>query len=186
MSLRLSPEIYAEEQALETEVQLSYFTRKRNEKPSRIGYAKLLDISNAGLCMEIPQDGPELYMESRDQLFLVNKTIDLQIFCRSCSANVSIEGRVKWIKWKEETVIPEENEGICVGVLFSFTNADQRRDLAELVSVLKTDTISCADCGAPVSSGAALCYNCGTRLVRKRAFLRKIIDNLLAGKKNPT
>jgi predicted amidophosphoribosyltransferase len=70
-----------------------------------------------------------------------------------------------------------------VGALFSFDSADQRWELAELVSLLKTDTANCGECNAPVSANAPLCYNCGNKLVQRRAFLRKILDNLLAGDK---
>ncbi len=183
MALRLSPEVSSERRLLEKDVQVSYFAKKRDGKTSRIAYAELLDISNAGLCMEISPEDSELYMESRGQLFLLNRIIEIQMFCRSHPSNVSVEGRIKWIKRKEEDDVDGQDNGICVGVLFNFDDAHQRRDLAELVSLLKTDVMNCGDCNAPVSTEALLCYNCGARLVRKRAFFRKIINGLLAGNK---
>ena len=184
MALQLIPESPVKKIVLKDEVQLSYFAKRREKTLSHIAYAKLLDISNAGLCMEISPDDSQLYMETGGQLFLLNRTIELQIFCRSCTSNVSIEGHVKWIKQASESDALEENGGICVGVLFNFDNAEQRRDLAELIGLLKTDTISCGECGSPASAEAALCFNCGAKLVRRRAFFKKIINNLLASGKS--
>ena len=170
----------------EDEVQVSYFVKKRRGKPSRICEATLLDISNAGLCMEISPEDSEIYMESGGQVFLLNRSIDIQIFCRSHPNNVSVEGYVKWLQREEENEAGIDPGGIRAGVLFSFESTDQRWELAELVSLLKTDTANCRECNAPVSADAPLCYNCGSKLVRRRAFLRKILDNLLAGDKAGT
>ena len=177
MALLLS----SEKRVLENEVQISYFVRKRHAKSARIGYATLMDISSAGLCMEISPLDSELYMETLGQLFLLNRNIDIQIFCRSHPSNVSIEGRVTWIKRREEADNREIDGGICVGVAFSFETAEQRRELANLVELLRGDTFNCAECGSPVSVNAGLCYRCGARLARKRTFFRKIIFGLLAG-----
>ncbi len=189
MAVQTSPRIRShassEKRIQESDVQISYFVKKREGKPSRICLARLLDISNAGLCMEISQFDSELYMESGGRIFLLNRNVDMQIFCRSHPNNVSIEGRVKWIQHGDETDSPETMEGgdsIRVGVLFRFDDTAQRLELANLVSLLKTNTTNCGECNAPVSVDAPLCYNCGSRLVRRRAFLRKILDNLLAGK----
>jgi ribosomal protein L40E len=189
MAVQASPRIpsqaLTEKRVKESEVQISYFVKKQGGKPSRICLANLLDISNAGLCMEISDLDSELYMESGGRIFLLNRNIDMQIFCRSYPDNVSIQGHVKWIQHEDETSSPqmgEESSSIRVGVLFRFDDAGQRLELANLVRLLKTDTTNCNECNAPVSVDAPLCYNCGSRLVRRRAFLRKILDNLLAGK----
>jgi hypothetical protein len=165
----------------ENEVQVSYFVKKRGGKPSRVCVAKLLDISNVGLCMEISDEDSELYMETRGKLFLLNKTIEIQIFCRSYPTNVSLEANLKWIQRKDEPNFDEEGDEIFIGALFRFEDMGQRRDLAELVNLLKTDTVNCPECNAPVSIDAALCFNCGNRTERRRAFLKKIFDNLLIG-----
>lgn len=185
---RISSRISSERRISEGDVQISYFVKKWKGKPARICLARLLDISNAGLCMEISQFDSELYMESGGKLFLLNRNIDMQIFCRSHPNNVSIDGRVKWLQRKEESESQpesqENDDGVYVGVLFRFDDANQRRELASLVRLLKTDTANCRECNAPVSADAPLCYNCGSRLVRRRAFLRRILDNLLAGNKD--
>jgi hypothetical protein len=72
-----------------------------------------------------------------------------------------------------------------VGVLFSLTGADQRKNLAEFVRLFRHDTIQCSGCRSPVSVDAALCYKCGTRLVRKRTFFRNIINTILSGDADP-
>ena len=179
MALQLAPS----NQVLGDEVQISYFVKRKDTKNSRVSVGRLLDISNAGLCMEILPEDSELYMESAGKLFLLNRNIDIQIFCRSYPSNISIEGCVKWIKRKDESPGLGDEDNICVGVLFSFANADQRKELAKLVALLRNDTILCAECNAPVFTEAALCYNCGARLVRKRAFLKNILHGLLAGDK---
>ncbi len=184
---RISSRVSSERRISEGEVQISYYVKKWKGKPARICLARLLDISNAGLCMEISQFDSELYMETGGKLFLLNRNIDMQIFCRSLPNNVSIDGRVKWIQHREESESQSESQdddGIYIGVLFKFDGADQRRELASLVSLLKTDTANCRECNAPVSADAPLCYNCGSRLIRRRAFLRRIFDNLLAGNKD--
>ena len=182
-SPRIPSHVLSEERIRESEVQVSYFVKKNKGKPSCICLASLLDISNAGLCMEISRFDSELYMESGGRIFLLNRNIDMQIFCRSHPNNVSIEGHVKWIQLEDETKSPEMAEeagGIRVGVLFKFDDAGQRMELAALVSLLKTDTTNCRKCNSPVSVDTPLCYNCGTRLVQRRAFLRKILDSLLS------
>jgi ribosomal protein L40E len=181
MAPQTSPYVASEKHVYEEEVQLSYFVKKQKGSPSRICEAKLLDISNAGLCMEIFPEDSEIHMESGGQVFLLNRSIDMQIFCRSHPNNVSVEGYVKWLQRQEENQSGNGSGGIRVGVLFNFQRSDQRWELAELVSLLKTNTTNCRECNAPVSSDAPLCYNCGSKLVQRRAFLRKILDNLLAG-----
>lgn len=181
---QLSSQISAEKQINEDEVQISYFVKKPEGKSSRVCLAKLLDLSNVGLCMEISPLDSELYMESGGTLFLLNKTIEIQIYCRFYPTNVSVEGHVKWLQRKGKSDSPGTDGRILVGALFRFDGADQRRDLAELVGLLKNDTVNCRECNAPVSADAPLCYNCGARLTRRRAFLKKIFDNLLAGNKD--
>ncbi len=188
-SPRITSHTVSEERIRKSEVQVSYFVKKHKGKPSRICLGSLLDISNAGLCMEISHLDSELYMESGGRIFLLNRNIDMQIFCRSHPNNVSIEGHVKWIQREDKTgssEMAEKVDSIRVGVLFRFDDAGQRMELATLVSLLKTDTANCGKCNAPVSVDAPLCYNCGTRLVRRRAFLRKILDSLLSGESQRT
>lgn len=183
MALQSPLKTATEQRLTENEIQVSYFVKKSNGKVSRVCEASLVDLSNAGLCMEISASDSELYMESQGNLFLLNKNIDLQIFCRSYPSNLSIEGHVKWIQRKEESGSSDDDNGILIGVLFRFEGLDQRQELAEFVNLLRIDTVNCQECEAPVSADAALCYRCGNRLVRRRAFLKKILDNLLVGNK---
>jgi len=180
------PQTQSKTQISENDIQLSYFVKKRKGSPSRVCSAKLLDISNTGLCMEISEHDSELYMESQGSLFLLNKNIEIQMFCRSYPTNISMEGQVKWLQRPKESDTPENEADIHAGILFCFDGTDQRIELANLVSLLKKEVIICRECGASVSGEVALCYSCGCRLVRKRAFFRKIIDNLIAGAKPET
>lgn len=168
----------------EDEVQVSYFVKTKKSKNPRLGSGRLLDISNVGLCMEISPTGSELYMESGGKLFLINKNIELQIFCRSYPNNISLEGTVKWIQREHRPDRPHEEGDIFVGVIFSFPDGNQRKYLAEFVELFRNDTGRCGECGAPVSVDAPLCYRCGARLVRKRTFLRNIINSILSGNKS--
>jgi hypothetical protein len=169
--------------SLKDEVQISYFVKAKKKKSSRICAAELIDISNVGLCMEISPTGSELYMESGGKLFLINKKVEIQIFCRSHSNNISVEAQVKWIKQNSESSKPSDEARIYVGVLFSSTDANQKRELAELIQLIRKDTVRCGECSTPVSADASLCYKCGARLVRKRTFLRSIINSVLSGTK---
>jgi hypothetical protein len=167
--------------ALEEEVQLTYFLTGKKGKNSRLCTAELLDISNIGLCMKIPSSGSELYMESDRKLFLINRNIDIQIFCRSYPNNISLQGRVEWIK-RESTGEKSTDEGnIYAGVLFFFPDGDQRKYVTEFVKLFRNHTISCPKCRVDVSSEVGLCYKCGARLVRKRTFLRSIINGIISG-----
>ena len=187
MASQPSLNVSSKKQISEDDVQLTYFVNKREGKASRIYEAKLLDISNSGLCMEISSNDSEIYMESGGQAFLLNRSIEMQIFCRSHPNNVSIEGQIKWLQQEKGRNTPYSGLGVIrVGVLFSFARADQRFELAELVGLLKTDTTNCNECNTPVSVDAPLCYNCGSKLIQRRAFLRKLLDNLLAGDKTGT
>ena len=172
-----------EKQTFEEEVQISYFVKGKG-KASRIGSGRLLDISNVGLCMEISPIGSELFMESGGNLFLLNRNIEIQIFCRSYSNNISVEGNVRWIKREDDLGKTEHEDGIFVGVIFSCTEGDQKRYIAEFVDLYRNDTIHCGECGVPVSVDSALCYKCGSRHVRKRAFLRDIINTIFSGSKS--
>jgi ribosomal protein L40E len=186
MASQPSLNVSSKNRIYEDEVQISYFVNKHKSKPSRICDGKLLDISNAGLCMEISPEDSEIYMESGGQLFLLNRSIDIQIFCRSHPNNVSVKGYIKWLQREDKDEASAGVAGIRIGVLFNFDRTDQRFELAELVGLLKTDTTNCSECNAPVSVDAPLCYKCGSKLIRRRAFLRKILDNLLAGDKPGT
>lgn len=183
MASRPFPEVSSNKVISEDEVQVTYFVNKSKGNPSRICEAKLLDISNTGLCMEIASDDSEIHMESGGQVFLLNRSIEIQIFCRSHPNNVSVEGHIKWIHREDKSGYGPNAGGIMIGVLFNFARSDQRFEVANLVGLLKTDTITCQQCNAPVSADAPLCYKCGSKLIRRRAFLRKILDNLLAGDK---
>ncbi|UCD56211.1 MAG: hypothetical protein JSV16_10265 [Candidatus Hydrogenedentota bacterium] len=177
MVLQVSPE----KQTLENEIQLSYFVKRKGGKPPHVGVARLLDISGAGLCMEISLAGSELFMELQGSLFLLNKNVEMQIFCRSHPNNISIEGCIKWFRQNDEAGDSADGDKVCVGVIFLFEDPDQRKELAELVELLKNDMVRCSQCGAVVCTDAPLCYTCGARLVPKRAFFKKLIGGLLNG-----
>lgn len=170
--------------ALDDEAQLSYFVRKKGRKAPRVGYAKLIDITEAGLCMEISPVDSDLFMESKKTTFILSKDIELQIFCRSHPINVSVAGCIKWFKRKEEIHKAENSENIYVGLIFTFFDSAQKKEIAELVGHLKNDMVRCNACGASISADTVLCYSCGARHVRKRAFLKKMLFSLLANNEN--
>ena len=176
MTLQLS----LEKVDLEEEVQLSYFVKRKGGKPPRVAFGRLLEISASGLCMEISPLDSDLFMVSQNQLFAMNKFIEMQFFCRSHPKNISIQGRVEWFKRQNKTVQPLDGGGVCTGVIFSHTSSTQRREMAALVGHLRKNRAGCRKCKTVVSSNAVLCYNCGARLPRRRTFLRRAIDNLLS------
>jgi len=163
------------------EVHLSYFIRRKRGEASRIASARLLEISEAGLCMEISPLDSDLFLETGGTLFALNKNIEAQIFCRSHPNNVSVEGVVKWFKRNEEIDESMDGGNVCVGVIFSHRNSCQKQEIAELVRHLKNDTIQCHECNARISADAFLCYNCGSKPIRKRALLKKILSGLFNG-----
>ena len=166
------------------EVHLSYLIKKKRGETSRIASARLLDISEAGLCMEISPLDSDLFLESQGTLFALNKNIEMQIFCRSHPSNVSVEGCVKWFKQKKDIDEFIDDGNVCVGVIFSFWEKSHMEQVAELVKHLKDDTVHCRECNARISADAFLCYNCGSKPIRKRAFLRKILSSFLNGDDN--
>ncbi len=166
--------------ALDDEAQLSYFVRKKTRKPPRVGYARLIDITEAGLCMEISPVDSDLFMESEKTTYILSKDIEVQIFCRSHPINVSVAGCIKWFKRKDEIHKAENSENIYIGLMFTFFDGAQRQEIAELVRHLKNDSVRCNACGASISADSVLCYSCGERQVRKRAFLKKMLFGFLA------
>jgi hypothetical protein len=166
---------------LEDEAQLSYYVKHKSRRHSRVGHAKLLDLSEAGLCMEISPLDSDLFLESQGKLFIMSTDIELQIFCRSHPMNVWVSGSIRWFKRKSELGEFEGSENIYIGVMFPFASATQRGEIVDLVRHLKNDMSKCRGCGAIVSSDAFICYNCGERLTRKRSVLRKMIFGLLGG-----
>ena len=92
---------------------------------------------------------------------------------------------LKWFKKKEESIDSIDDGNVCAGVMFSLRDADQRREISELVGLLKGGTACCRECNASVSGEAAFCYNCGAKIPRKRAFLKKMLNTLLAGPDDP-
>jgi ribosomal protein L40E len=183
MTLQLSkPKI-----ELDDEAQLSYYVKHKSRKHSRVGHAKLIDLSEAGLCMEISPSDSDLFLESQGKLFIMSTDIELQIFCRSHPMNVWVSGSIRWFKRKSELGEFEESENIYIGVMFPFANAQQRAEIVDLVRHLKNDNdmSKCRECGAVVSSDAFICYKCGERVTRKRNVLRKMIFGFLGGGAEP-
>ena len=172
-------ELSSEKLDLADEVQLSYFVNRKSQKPSRVGHAKLIDLSEAGLCMEISPYDSDLFLESQGKLFIMSTNLEMQIFCRSHTANVSVPGSIRWFKRKKELGEIEDAENIYVGVMFPFANINQKRIIVELVRHLKSEMGKCGECGATISIDAFICYNCGCKPVRKRNLLRKMISGFL-------
>ncbi|GAB4334472.1 MAG: hypothetical protein Kow0099_06520 [Candidatus Abyssubacteria bacterium] len=144
-----------------------------------MGNARLIDISDAGLCMEISPLDSDLFMELQGTAFILSTELEIQIFCRSHPINIAISGSIKWFKRKKEMGDAGNDDNICVGVIFSFANSAQKKEVVELLRHLKNDTIRCGSCDARVSANAVVCYNCGSRPMRKRTLLRKMLNSLL-------
>ncbi len=176
----MSLEVSTDKSILRNEIHLTFFVQEKRGKPTRVAFARLLDISAGGLCMEISPLDSDLFMESHGRLFILNRNIEMQMFCRSHPTNVSVAGHVKWFKRKKDVEESAEDDDIYIGVTFSFENGLQREDVSRLLEHLKSDMVSCQNCNARVSAEAALCYNCGAKLVRKRTLLRRMIFGLLA------
>ena len=175
----MQAQLTSDKSCLGDDVQLSYLIKRKRGKPSRIASASLLDISEAGLCMEISPLDSDLFLETHGTLFALNKNIEMQIFCRSHPNNVSVEGSVKWFKRNKEIDSSMDNGNVCVGVIFSFWERCHKEQVAELVRHLKNDSVRCGECNALISAAAFLCYNCGSKLTRKRTLLKKILFSLL-------
>lgn len=163
------------------EVQLSYYVSHKSRKYSRVGHAKLIDLSEAGLCMEISPYDSDLFLESQGKLFIMSTEVELQIFCRSHPINVSVTGSIRWFKRKKEFGEVSESENIYVGIMFPFAMGKQRQLILNLVRHLKSEMTKCGECGATVSAEAFICYNCGSKPMRKRNILKKVIFGFLNG-----
>ncbi len=167
--------------SLGAEVHFSYYVKRKDGKPSRVGLANVLDISETGLCMEISPLDSDLFAESFGELPVHNREIGLQIFCRSHPSNVFVEGSVRWFKQKKEfggDVSP--GLGIRAGVVFSISDPEQKREIMDLLGRLKGATVHCTVCQTIVSAAGAFCYECGARLMRRRSALRNAIRDALA------
>jgi hypothetical protein len=167
-----------------SEIRFSYFVKNKDGKPSRVGLARVLDISQTGLCMEISPSDSDLFMESFDELPEPNRNIELQIFCRSHPNNIFVEGSVRWFKQKKEVInSPQHPEtlDICAGVVFSITDAKNRNELMEMLDHLEALAIHCRDCGTPVSANGSFCYECGQRLITKHDVMKNALFEVLAG-----
>jgi len=174
-------ELSNEKMDIVDEVQLSYYVSHKSRKYSRVGHAKLIDLSAAGLCMEISPYDSDLFLESQGKLFIMSTEVELQIFCRSHPINVSVTGSIRWFKRKKELGEVDDSENIYVGVMFPFAIGEQKQSMMNLVRHLKREMIKCSECGAIVSSDAFLCYNCGSKPVRRRNILQKVIFSFLNG-----
>ncbi len=174
-------EMTSQKLGLDDEVLLSYFVKHKSRKHSRVGYAKLVDLCEAGLCMEISPYDSDLFLESQGKLFIMSTDVELQIFCRSHPMNVSVTGVIRWFKQKKELGEVNESENIYIGVMFPLASIEQKRAIVDLVRHLKSELIKCGQCGASISSDAFICYNCGSRPIRKRNIFRKTIISFLTG-----
>ncbi|RJP20383.1 MAG: hypothetical protein C4520_11415 [Candidatus Abyssobacteria bacterium SURF_5] len=178
-------ELSSQKLELDDEVQLSYFVNHKNRKASRVGHAKLIDISEAGLCMEISPYDSDLFLESQGRLFIMSTQVEMQVFCRSHPINVSMTGVIRWFKQKKEFGDMPDNENIFVGVIFPFASGSQRKTIVDLVGHLKNDVVKCGECGATISADVFICYHCGSRPVRKRSVLKKMILGFLGNSDSP-
>ncbi|RJP71240.1 MAG: hypothetical protein C4532_07965 [Candidatus Abyssobacteria bacterium SURF_17] len=172
-------ELSSGKKELRDEIHVSYFVKNRDRKAPRVAFASVIDITTSGLCMEISLIDSDLFMESGGTPFILTRDIEMQIFCRTHPINISVPGSIKWFKRKKDIGTFEDNGNMCVGVIFAFRSNEERKEVLELVRRFKCDTIRCSECGTTVSAEAALCYNCGARVIQKRAFLRKLIFSLL-------
>lgn len=180
MSVRVS----TPEPVSDSQMRFSYFVRDKEGRPSRVGLARVLDISQTGLCMEITPSDSDLFMESFEDLTEPNRNIELQIFCRSHPSNIFVEGSVKWFKQKKELLDCAEHSkslDICAGIVFTIDDTEKRRELMEMLDHLQTSATRCRDCGTPVSVNGSFCYDCGTRLMTKREIMKNALLEVLAG-----
>jgi hypothetical protein len=166
--------------SLSEQILLSYYLRSKSQKTPRVGNARLIDISEAGLCMEISPLDSDLFLESQGTAFILSTEVEIQIFCRLHPINIAISGSIKWFKRKKDMEDMADDGNICLGVIFSFATVAQKKEMVELVRRLKNDTIQCSVCDSRVSANAVVCYNCGSKPIRKRTLLRKMLFSLLA------
>jgi hypothetical protein len=134
--------------------------------------------------MEISPLDSDLFMESFENLIEPNRSIELQIFCRSHPSNIFIEGSVKWFKQKKDLGAqgkPTDSLDICAGVMFSVDGAEKKKELREMIEHLQTPAICCGECGTPVSINGSFCYECGTRVPSKREIMKSALFDVLAG-----
>lgn len=148
------------------EVCFSYSVRKGNGGPLRAGFAKVRDISESGLCMEISPFDSDLFVEWYGGQPGFNRDIELQIFCRSHPCNVSVNGSVRWFKQKGGLLDSFDRLYLFAGVMFSIDSHEQKRELSELLKRLNNNTKRCRQCDASVSVDAAFCYDCGEILTQ--------------------
>lgn len=165
------------------EVCFSYSVKKDNGGPLRAGFARVLDISESGLCMEISPFDSDLFVEWCGGQPGFNRDIELQIFCRSHPYNVSVDGSVRWFKQKGEFFNSSDRLYIFAGVMFSIDSDEQKEQISELLERLDNNTKRCGKCDASVSADAAFCYNCGKKLVRRCDVVRKMVACLVADRK---
>lgn len=183
----MSTRLKTAELTLDSEIRFSYFVKGKDGKPSRVGLARVLDISHTGLCMEISPLDSDLFMESMESFEKLpepNRNIELQIFCRSHPNNIFLEGLVKWFKQKKEFDAcgkPSESLDICAGVMFTVHGAKKKKELREMIEHLQTPVISCSECGTPVSINGSFCYECGSRVISKREIVKNALFDVLAG-----
>jgi hypothetical protein len=161
------------------ELCFSYYVKTRNGRPSRVGFARVIDISESGLCMEISPFDSDLFVEWHDSQPGFNNDIELQIFCRSHPSNIFVEGSVKWFKQKSELVASSDRMHLCAGVVFILHDDEQKAQIAELLERTNSDTTRCSECEALVSVTTAFCYNCGAKLVTRRDIFKRIVRCLL-------
>ena len=179
MSVRLS----APQPTIDSELRFSFFVKGSDGKPSRVGVARVLDISETGLCMEISPLDSDLFVEPFVGIPELNRDIELQIFCRSHPSNVFVNGSVRWFRQMKEVALPADSTerlDICAGVVFSIDDPDKRREMGEMLGRLNNSTVRCAQCGAPVSANGMFCYDCGIRLITKRETVQNAIFDVLA------
>jgi len=184
MGLRLA----SQSPSLGAEVHFSYYVKRKDGKPSRVGFARVLDISETGLCMEMSPLDSDLFAESFGDRPVLNREIELQIFCRSHPSNVFVEGSVRWFKQKRELDLSScssSDLGICAGVVFSIDDAEHKKDIVELIRRFRRETVLCRICGARVSADGAFCYDCGTRLVRRRSLIKNALFDVLVPDSDP-
>jgi len=177
---KMAIQISSEKLALCDAVQVSYFVKNKSRKPTRVGHARLIDISEAGLCMEISPLDSDLFMESQGKLFVINSDVEVQLFCRTHPTNLFVAGCIKWFKRKKEAGDTKDDGNIYVGVIFPANDRNQKRDIVELMRHLKKETTKCTHCDAIVSAAAAICYSCGSKPARKRTIFKKMIFSFLA------
>ncbi len=167
------------------EMCFSYCVKKDNGAPLRAGFARVLDISESGLCMEISPFDSDLFVEWCGGQAGFNKEIELQIFCRSHPHNVSVDGSVRWFKQKGELFDSSDRLFLFAGVMFSTNSDDQKRQISELLARFDTGTKPCGKCDASVSIDAAFCYNCGEELMPRSDIVRKVVSGLVVDGKTP-